>query len=142
MLTIETNIVILPSKLNRLFLIAMAAGDLTLFKQSLFVPESLTLHLPGGTIPDLFKLSDDIKLFAKNEKELKSLIQTIRIYSKNIGMEFGEEKCAMLIMKSEKKKKQREEENCRIKKESKGLERKKIISSREYWNYAPTNKER
>ena len=32
---------------------------------------------------------DDIKLFAKNEKELETLIQTMRIYSEDIGMEFG-----------------------------------------------------
>ena len=46
---------------------------------------------------------DDIKLFAKNEKELESLIHTIRIYSRDIGMEFGIEKCAMLVMKSGKR---------------------------------------
>ena len=43
---------------------------------------------------------DDIKLFAKNEKELETLIYTVRIYSRDIGMEFGIEKCAMLVMKS------------------------------------------
>ena len=32
---------------------------------------------------------DDIKLFAKNEKELEALIHAVRIYSQNIGMEFG-----------------------------------------------------
>ena len=37
---------------------------------------------------------DDIKIFAKNEKELETLVQTIRIYSQDIGMEFGIEKCA------------------------------------------------
>ena len=41
---------------------------------------------------------DDIKLFANNEKELETLIQAMRIYSQDIGMEFG----AMLIMKSGK----------------------------------------
>ena len=46
---------------------------------------------------------DDIKLFAKNEKELKTLIQALGIYSEDIGMEFGIEKCAMLIMKSGKR---------------------------------------
>ena len=35
---------------------------------------------------------DDIKLFAKNEKELETLIHTIRIYSQDIGMKFGIEK--------------------------------------------------
>ncbi len=46
---------------------------------------------------------DDIKLFAKNEKELETLIHTVRIYCQDIGMEFGIEKCAMLVMKSGKR---------------------------------------
>ena len=45
---------------------------------------------------------DDIKLFAKNEKELETLIRAVRIYSQDIGMEYGIEKCAMLVMKSGK----------------------------------------
>ena len=45
---------------------------------------------------------DDIKQFAKNEKEQETLIHTVRIYSQDVGMEFGIEKCAMLIMKSGK----------------------------------------
>ena len=35
---------------------------------------------------------DDIKLYAKNEKELETLIHAVRIYSQDIGMEFGIEK--------------------------------------------------
>ena len=46
---------------------------------------------------------DDIKLFEKNEKELETLIHAIRINSQDIGMEFGIEKCAMLVMKSGKR---------------------------------------
>ena len=38
----------------------------------------------------------------KNEKELENLIHTIRIYSQDIGMEFGIERCALLFMKSGK----------------------------------------
>ena len=38
---------------------------------------------------------DDIKRFAKNEKELETLIQVVRIYSRDLGMEFRIEKCAM-----------------------------------------------
>ena len=45
---------------------------------------------------------NDIKLFIQNEKELETLILTVRIYSQIIGMEFDIEKCAMLIMKSGK----------------------------------------
>ena len=43
---------------------------------------------------------DDIKLFAKNEKELETLIHAVRIYSQDRGMEFGIEKRAMLVLKS------------------------------------------
>ena len=39
----------------------------------------------------------------KNEKELKTLIHEVRIYSQGIGMEFGIEKCAMLVMKSDRR---------------------------------------
>ena len=45
---------------------------------------------------------EGIKLFAKNEKELETLIHAVRIYNQDIGMEFGIEKCAMLVMKSGK----------------------------------------
>ena len=46
---------------------------------------------------------DDIKLFAKNEKERETLIHAVGIYSQEIGMEFGIEKCSMLVMKSGKR---------------------------------------
>ena len=36
----------------------------------------------------------------KIEKELETPIHTVRIYSREIGMKFGIEKCAMLVMKS------------------------------------------
>ena len=45
---------------------------------------------------------DYIKLFVKNEKELETLIQAVRIYSQGIKMWFGIEKCPMLMMKSRK----------------------------------------
>ena len=38
--------------------------------------------------------TDDIKLFSKNEKDLKTLKQIIRIYRQDIGMDYGTEKCA------------------------------------------------
>ena len=44
-------------------------------------------------------LIDDIKVFAKNEKEKETPIQTIRIYKQDIGMEYEIEKCAMPIIK-------------------------------------------
>ena len=46
---------------------------------------------------------DDFKLFTKKEKKLETLIHAVIIYSQEIGMEFGIEKCAMLLMKSSKR---------------------------------------
>ena len=46
---------------------------------------------------------DDINLFAKNRKKLETLTQTVGIYSQDIGMKFGLEKCAMLVRKSGKR---------------------------------------
>ena len=45
----------------------------------------------------------DIELFAINEIELKSLIHAVRIFSQDIGTEFGREKCATIVMKSGKR---------------------------------------
>ena len=45
---------------------------------------------------------DNSKLFEKNEKELEILIHAVRIYCPYIGMEFGIEKCAMVVIKSGK----------------------------------------
>ena len=40
--------------------------------------------------------TDDLKLYANNEKSLESLIQTVSVFSNDIQMEFGVEKCAVL----------------------------------------------
>ena len=42
---------------------------------------------------------DDLKLYAKSERELDSLIQTVRIFSDDVGMVFGLDKCAVLVLK-------------------------------------------
>ena len=42
---------------------------------------------------------DDLKLYGRNEKEINSLVHTVRVYSSDIGMDFGIEKCAMMVMK-------------------------------------------
>ena len=45
---------------------------------------------------------DDLKLSSQSEKRLDSLVQTVRVFSEDIGMEFGIEKCAMLVVKKGK----------------------------------------
>ena len=44
----------------------------------------------------------DLKLYSRSEKGLDSLVQTVRVFSEDIGMEFGIEKCAMLVMEKGK----------------------------------------
>ena len=44
---------------------------------------------------------DDLKLQSGNEKGLDWLVQTIRVFSEDIGMEFSIEKCAMLVIEKE-----------------------------------------
>ena len=46
---------------------------------------------------------DDINCLPENEKELETLKSTVRIYSQDIGIEFGIEKCSMRGMKSDKR---------------------------------------
>ena len=41
---------------------------------------------------------DDLKLYSRSKKGLDSLAQTVRVFSEDIRMEFGKEKCAMLVM--------------------------------------------
>ena len=40
---------------------------------------------------------DYLKLYSQSEKGFDSLVQTVRVFSEDIGIEFGIEKCAMLV---------------------------------------------
>ena len=71
------------------------------------IPLTVILHKPEsaykfssnkGKINHLIFM-DDLKLYAKNEKGLESLVQTVRIFSDDIGMKFGISKCATLALK-------------------------------------------
>ena len=41
-------------------------------------------------------------MYSRREKGLDSLVQTVRVFSEDIGMEFGIEKCAILVMEKGK----------------------------------------
>ena len=45
---------------------------------------------------------DDLKLYSRTEIEWDSLVQTICIFSKDIGVEFDIEKCTMLVIEKGK----------------------------------------
>lgn len=42
---------------------------------------------------------DDLKLYGKNEEQVSSLVNTVYLFSKDIGMEFGLKKCGVLMMR-------------------------------------------
>ena len=41
---------------------------------------------------------DDLKLYSRSEKRLDSSVETVCVFSEDIAMEFGLERCAMLVM--------------------------------------------
>ena len=45
---------------------------------------------------------DDLKLYSRSQKGLDSLVQAVCVFSEDVGMEFGIEKCAMLVMEKGK----------------------------------------
>ena len=45
---------------------------------------------------------DDLKLFGKSEDQIDSLVQTVFIFSEDIGMEFGLKKCGVVILQKGK----------------------------------------
>ena len=45
---------------------------------------------------------DHLKLYSRSEKGLDTLVQTVRVFSEDIGIDFGIEKCAMLVMEKGK----------------------------------------
>ena len=82
---------------------------------------------------------DDIKLFAKNEKELGTLLHAVRIYNQDIGMGFGIEKCAMLVMKSGK---QHMTDGMELPNHERirALEKRKPTNTWASWRVTPSNK--
>ena len=50
----------------------------------------------GGSRINRQKFMDDSKLFGRGTKEIDTLVQTVRIVSGDIRMEFGIEKCALI----------------------------------------------
>ena len=56
----------------------------------------------GGKKINYLLFMDDLKLFAKNEDQIDSLVNTVKIFSEDIKMEFGLPKCGVLIMKRKK----------------------------------------
>ena len=53
----------------------------------------------GGKKINHLLFMDNLKLFAKNEDQIDSLVNRVRIFLEDMKIEFGLPKCAVLIMK-------------------------------------------
>ena len=76
----------------------------------------------------------DLKLYGKNKKALDSLVQTVRIFTSDIRMEFGIDKCATMIQKRGKVVRSK---GIKLPNEKviKSLQDKKVISTLEYYKF-------
>ena len=74
---------------------------------------------------------DDIKLLAKNEKELEIQLLVVRIYSQDKRIEFGKDICAMLTVKSGKQQ-MTEDQKYKIKLKSECSKKRKLKNTWEY----------
>ena len=67
---------------------------LTLIPLSLILRKAKAAYEFSGTKEKMNNIlfMDDLKLYSRNEKGLNSLVQTLRVFSEDIRMEFGTEK--------------------------------------------------
>ena len=54
---------------------------------------------PDGKLINHLLLMDDLKLFGCTEKELGKLVDLVSVYSGDIGMDFGLDKCVVLVIR-------------------------------------------
>ena len=53
----------------------------------------------SGNILNHLLFMDDLKLYGRNEEESERLVEIVHTYSKDVGIEFGLEKCGMLVIR-------------------------------------------
>ena len=68
------------------------------YSHALPTKRKIKLVWPNKEKINFLLFMDDLKFYAKNEKGLETLGQTIQIFS-DIGMQFDIDKCATLVLK-------------------------------------------
>ena len=58
----------------------------------------------GNGVINHLVFKEDLKIYGKNENQLDSIVQSVRVVSEDLRMEFGISKCATLVMKSNARK--------------------------------------
>ena len=76
-----------------LFIIAMIPLSILLRREN----KGYVLGADGRLVNHLLFM-DDLKLYGKTEAELEDLVEVVRVFSRDIRMEFGLDKCAVLVI--------------------------------------------
>ena len=71
---------------------------LALIPLSLILKKMNAAHEFSESKDKINHLMDGLKLYSENEKGLESLVQKVCVFIEDAGMDFGMEKCAMLVM--------------------------------------------
>ena len=58
----------------------------------------------GNGVINHLVFKEDLKIYGKNENQLDSIVQSVRVVSEDLRMEFGISKCATLVMKNNARK--------------------------------------
>ena len=66
------------------------------------IPNGETKGYKFGKAGSHFLFMDDLKLYASSQRELDSLVRMVEAYSRDIGMEFGIDKCKVFVVKDGK----------------------------------------
>ena len=88
-----------------LFILAVNPPSYLLAKEDGF---ALTVEEKTRIITHLFFV-DDLKLYAKNVEKLKALLEIVISFTNDVGMKFGENKCAYNVTERGKRKHQGKE---------------------------------
>ena len=79
-----------------LFIVAMIPLTILLRRET-----NLGYHFGSGRrLMNHLLFMDDLKLYGKNREELEQLVTVVHRFSRDIGMEFGIDKCASLVLKA------------------------------------------
>ena len=76
--------------------------DMQITANSCTMQANARYTLGGGEKINHLLFMDDLELYRKSDNEIKGLVSTVKVFSQDVGMEFGIKKCAVIIMNTGK----------------------------------------
>ena len=72
------------------------------FYNSFETDEAMIFILKGKSKLNHLLFMDDLKFYGSNQNKIDSLVRTVEIETKDVGLKFGIDKCGVLAMNREK----------------------------------------